>query len=215
MKNFFILLLCVLIIVSCKKKSENIIISGYIYSPLENKYLENVKVELKGQLYENNTWNSNYNTITSVTTDATGNFYIEHEKVRTSSLKIVATKNKYIDTEKNIPVDNIIPGEEYKMNLKIYPLSYLLINIKNELPANDNDEITITLNLETETCNSCLQSNNFYYVGSQIDTMIFGKVYGEKTYTIEWTTNTNGDITQNSQNIYCAKSDTGKITITF
>ncbi len=215
MNRILAILIVSLIVIACNKDSNNIILSGYVYSPLEKQYIANAKVELKGQLYDNNTWNSNYNTITYATTDATGKYYIEHEKVRTGGLKVVASKSGYIETEKEIDPDKLVPGEEYKTNMNIYPVAYLMIKIINEFPANDNDQITVTLDLGTSECQTCLQSSNTVYEGADINTMIFGKVYGNQTYTVKWTTNINGEISQHSQDVYCPQSDTGKLTITY
>ncbi len=215
MSRILAVLSMALIFHACHKSSNNLILSGYVYSPPEKKYIANAEIKLKGQLYDNNTWNPNYNTITQVNTDASGKYHIEHEKVKTGGLKLVASKNGYIETEKEIDSEKLVPGEAYQVNMNIYPKAYLMIKITNEFPANDNDQLTVTLDLGTSECPTCLQSGNTTYEGADVNTMILGKVYGKQTYTVKWTTNINGEISQHQQEVYCPQNDTGKLTITY
>jgi hypothetical protein len=210
---FFILFL--LITASCNKQKNEMIITGKIYSPNEQYYMSNAKVILEGQTFVNNTWNSNYNVIASAYSDASGNYRIEHEKVRANSIRLKVAKAGYITEIKDLNYENIIPGEEYYVNINIYPKSYLLIKVKNEFPANDSDELTVTLSLGTENCPTCLQSGHTTFEGANVNDSIFGIVYGEKDYTIQWTINNNGNIEQHSQNVHCSKNDTATVNITY
>ena len=215
MKILIPIISILLFVASCKKKSNDIIITGKVYSPNESTYLQGVKVSLKGQLFQNNTWNSNYQEIASVTTDASGQYRIEHENFRTNGLKLVSSKSQYITSEKNLNFEEIIPGEEFTANMTIYPQSFLLIKVKNTIPANDDDQITVHLDLPTQDCETCLQSGNILFEGADVNDTIAGIVYGKQDYTVKWTVNSNGQIQQYSQTVHSNINDTATVNITY
>ncbi len=214
-KTLLIILSTLLILTGCTKNKNDIIITGKVFSPNEQSYISGVKISLEGQLFENNTWNSNYSTIASTYSDASGSYTIEHESVRTNGMRLKAEKQNYITKLIDINYEEIVPGEEFPVNINIYPSAFLLITIKNVLPANESDELTVNLTLGTDDCPTCLHSGNTTFEGADVNDTIFGMVYGEKDYTVKWTVNNNGNIELHSQNVHCGKSDTATVNISY
>ncbi len=211
----FLIGLIILIFPSCKKNSNDFIFTGKVYSPNENKYIPNVKICLQGQVFQNNTWNSNFSELGSTYTKSDGSYILQIEKKRTNGLQLVAYHNSYISVIKSLNYEDIPTGEEYPVDFNIYPRSYLQIIVKDNPPYNPNTEITVSLHLNTSDCNTCLQSKSIIYHSNDLPDTIFGMVYGHQSYEIEWTQNDNGNISHHTETPYCATLDTTTLNIAF
>ena len=214
-KVSILVFLAFLLLVSCSKDRNKLLFSGQVYSPNESKNLSGITVELRAQLIESGTYNSNYQLLQKVTTDGGGKYSITNDNVRASSFKITAYSDNYIPSETTISSDLVSVGETYQKNFNIYPKAYLNIYVKNVAPANSTDEITISVIHSSPDCDICSDISNLVLKGDTINDTLICLVYGNQTITVNYTLNTNSGVSQHSHDEYCPAFETKEFSINY
>ena len=214
MRKILFFTVLIFLLFGCNKDKNKLLFSGQVYSPNENKNLSGITVELRGQLIESGTYNSNYQLLQKTTTDGDGKYNIVNDNVRASSFKISAYSDNYIRSEAEINSDLVSVGETYQKNFNIYPKAYLIIYVRNVVPADSTDEITINVIHSSPDCDVCSNISNLVLSGIVNDTLIC-LVYGNQPVTVDYTTNTASGLNQYSYDVYCSAFETQDFTINY
>ncbi|MFH2142543.1 MAG: hypothetical protein ABIJ97_08985 [Bacteroidota bacterium] len=211
-----IFFLCLIIVVfSCKKKEDKILLSGTISDPNKNSVISDVKINLSAQLIENGTWNSNYTNLTEVFSDSEGKFDIETANVRASKFKLTLFKENYILNEVFIDQENIIANELYEDNFNIYSESHLTIFVINQYPFNSNDYLKYRILNGTISCTECCDDEYLSFTGQSINDTISCTIPGNQQITIEWQVIKNSNPANYTQNIDIQEFTTSEFSIIY
>lgn len=215
MIKFLFSLLIIFSFYGCNKTKNKLLFSGYVYSPNEQKKLQDITVELQGQLIESGTFNSNFQTLQKVITQEDGFYYIENENVRAGEFRILAYSDNYITAKTEIKSDEVIVGEEFQYSFNLYPKAYLKIYVKNVIPADSTDEISINIDHNSQGCNICYNIQNRIFSGDNVNDTLLCLIYGNQMVKITYTTNTASGISQYSYNKYCPAFATTEFWISY
>ncbi len=215
MKKILFLLFVTLSLLSCNKTKNKLLFSGKVYSPNESKNLAGVTVELQAQLIESSMYNSNFQSLQKVTTDANGNYNIENDNVRASTFKLLVYDNNYIRSETEINSELVNLGKSYKKDFDIYPKAYLKIYVRNVTPADATDEISISVQHTSPGCDICSTIQNLILTGDNINDTLICLIYGNQTVTVDYTTNTASGLNHYIHDEYCTAFETKEFAINY
>lgn len=211
-RNFTHILLIILVAASVagchKDRKENYLISGVIIDNRQSINVENVKVNLRGQKMESGSWNSNYNIIETQYTDNSGSFSFDVEADYYSGFKLEFEKSGYFTSEELLNPENLRKGEDYKMNYYIDPEAFISIHIKNNLPYNNSDQISVRISGTLPEGYGCCQDTTGILYGMNVDETTVCKVYGNSVITLNWNIIKNHVSNGYSEDINCPVFDT-------
>jgi len=176
MKNFSIIIIVVILLASCGKKTRSIAISGNIFDPALKIPVENTKVILKASKIEGGIYNPNYVEIASATTDISGNYEMNINIEKVSGYRFVIEKTNYFSSEEDIKTDILETNSTYSYSKNIFPIASIHLMVSNKTPQSMDDEIKYRYtNIESQ-CKTCCNNNPItgtgpsYSADSQCDT---------------------------------------------
>lgn len=152
-------ILCVLIILlsTCKKEDLELHITGNVSDPNQLTMVVGASVVLSGQELSGGTFNNNFNTLVSTTTNGNGHFEFLFERKTIAQYKIRVTKEGYFEKTILITGDAVQPDATYNVNIEAIPKAYYEIHLENVNPIDDLDRISyrnINADLECDCCNN-------------------------------------------------------------
>jgi len=207
------ILILIILICGCKKKNKNAGFSGLVFEPNMYSYIADAEVILSGQLVESGTWNTNYTILQRTKTDEEGKFELEIELQRISSYRITVSKDGFFDESYTIDPELINEGKIYDNTYNIFSESSLLLNIKNIYPSDSLDELTYSLNAQTQPYNECCSTSDYTFTGTNIDESVSCKLPGHQTIELDIFVVKNGNTTYQKISKYIAEFETKSIDI--
>jgi hypothetical protein len=196
------------IMISCKKDKQKITINGSVYSPNQQSYVSNAHVTISASMVTSGFYNSNYTTIASTTTDGSGAFTFEFDKLKSAGYRIFIWKDNYFDNTIDIPDADVIAGTPYVPAYNIYPVAYLKLHVRN-YPAYDSlDYIAYYYSEGALSCYQCCSNSVLKGYGETYDTIAKCKTYGGQNVTINWHVKKGPWDGTLSDTIYCTPFDT-------
>jgi len=186
MMNKVFLIFFLFLIISCKKKDESYIISGYVTNPELNIAVNQMQVSLWGTKISNGTVQNQQEKLGSTVTDAAGHFEFKFDKAVYSTLKIVLYKSDYFETEQSINPNNLNPGKDFALTIQAHGLAWLKTIVKN-VPSQYNDDVlSYMLSLPYSNCFSCCSTQQKTFLGKTVDTTWTCPVYAGSKIAIQW-----------------------------
>jgi len=174
-----ILLLFSILISSCKKEDGSYILNGKITNGNNGAAISEANVKIQKQTVNGGTFGGAFSTAASATTDGNGIYTLNWARENFSALRVVTEKNQYITRTINLTVDNFSPNEAMTQNIAIYPEAFVSVNIQNTGETALNDELQFTFTNAFFDCVCC--SNGWKtFSGSNLDTVLDCKVYGDR-----------------------------------
>lgn len=137
-----------------------------------------VKIEYKP--YENGVYTATYSTLTSATTDASGNYSISVEKPNTDGFKFTVSGSNYFPAEKIVNPDNLTTTTANTQNFSIDASGFLVIHIKNTSPVAPDDFIQFTMTGLNYTCSDCCGNSPIQKTGMTVDTTFTCRRYANR-----------------------------------
>lgn len=180
------ILVFTLILLSCKKKDENYIISGKIVNPELNAPVAHVSVTLYGTKISGGVVQSQQEKLATAISSTDGSFQLKFNKQVFSSLKIVLSKEGHFYKEQLINPDNLNPGEEYNINLQMHAMSWLKTIVRNVGSQYTSDQLFYRLSFPYSNCNTCCPTSQRIFNGVGIDTSWICPVYGGNYVYVLW-----------------------------
>lgn len=198
---FIALVLINMLLGACRKINHETDVSGTVYDASTMAVISQAHVYL---LKENgNCFTCNPVPFADTYADANGNFSFNYKADKGYSYSLGATATNYFDEPGgNIYVVNFKNNKNEKILLK--PHAYLKLHIKNTIPFNGDDVIGVNFT-----------TSPFHFYGTQIDTTLTAKVFGNSTNPVSWAVTKNNLITNYSGSIYCPRFDTTTYTINY
>ncbi|HBS87191.1 MAG: hypothetical protein A2W91_03150 [Bacteroidetes bacterium GWF2_38_335] len=212
---FFSLLVCMIVLISCKKNDDKFIISGTLINNYEDSYVSGATVKLYGQKIESGTWNSNFTVITTGVTDASGHFSFTFDVESYSAFRLEFSKDRYIKKLEEVNAANVEKGEDYNREYSFFSEAWLKLSISNTWPSAEEDYITYRIVNDASGFSDCCSSDFTTITGSEIFDTITCKTFGGHTVLIEWNVKSGPDMIHYSQNVLCPSFDTTTFSITY
>jgi len=208
---YFILASVILItgiMISCKKDKQKITINGSVYSPNLQSYVANAHVTISASMVTSGFYNSNYTDIASTTTDGSGAFTFEFDKMKSAGYRIYISKDNYFDNTIDVADADIVAGTPYTPSYNLYPVAFIKLHVKNTTPNDSTDFISYYYSTTgLPSCFECCSNTIFKGYGTAYDTIIKCKTYGNQYMKISghffqmWTAAI-------SDSVYCVPFDT-------
>jgi hypothetical protein len=215
MKYSLLFFLISIIIISCKKKEENYAISGSLSDPYQNIQVSGADVTLLAQKIESGMLNANFEEISSMQTDANGNFSFEFDVAAYSNYKLEIRKDNYFIKDVEINPNHVKKNEVYNDSYEIFSEAWLSLNIINNYPADITDNIAVSILHDAAGIYDCCSDSTASYEGTGVSENIVCKTYGGHTVTINWTVTSGGESNVFTQNVTCTAFDTTSFTISY
>lgn len=215
MKKIISIFFCVIILISCKKKEEQYLISGTVTNPELNIAVNQMQITLWGTQISNGTVQNQQLKLGSTTTDASGHFEFKFDKAVYSSIKIVLYKNDYFETEQIINPNNLIPGKRYNIIIQAHGLAWLKTIIKNIGNQYPEDVLQYKLSLPYQNCSSCCSTTQRYFNGIGVDTLWICPVYAGSKISVQWIYSNNQTVQPHFDTLFINLNDTTTHQILF
>lgn len=202
-----------IVISSCKKEDETIVINGTVIDPQSGNPISGAKVYLDGKILSSGIYNDSYSEIASTTSDASGHYEISTKWQVVSSYRIRAFKNNYFDNQTIVPAESITKGTTYTSSLSLLPAAWVRLNINNVVGYSE-DEIQYKFLGTPQMCNDCC--NNQFLIGAgNYHTIYKCRAIGNKFNKFYWTVRRNGTTNPFTDSVYCAAFDTATLNINY
>lgn len=212
-RNIYILLIFSLLFsFGCKKKVENITISGSVYNTIDGQGVNSATAYLYGQKVSSSSWSSTYTLLGSSPING-GSFSIELEKENISQYKMEIVKTNFFKKEKVFTSDNF-SDNSYNNSYYIDPSAGVTIIVKNTSYFNDNDYLKYTLeNGFADYDESCGEMNEFN--GQTGTDTIHCSVIGDQDIVISTLSVKNNVTIHGEHTKYCPSGENTEILINY
>lgn len=209
----FALGLFAIILGSCKKDDNDIIVTGTVVDPQSGNGISGVNVYLDGKILNSGIYNEDYSEIASATTDGSGNFKIETTWQVVSCYRIRAFRNNYFENQFVVPAESISKGQTYSTSISILPAAWIKVNINNMVGWAD-DEIQYRFLDTNYSCMDCCHKS--FLIGSgNYHTVYKCRAVGNKINGFYWTVKRDGITHPFADSVYCVAFDTTTLNINY
>tara|TARA_B100001564_G_scaffold340850_1_gene334893 strand:- start:98 stop:628 length:531 start_codon:yes stop_codon:yes gene_type:complete len=129
------------------------------------------EVEIEEQILEGGVLNSFYESIATLSTDASGFYYLEFPRKNAISYRITVNHDGWFPLSEEISPDLFTPSSPVDVNLVTTPKADLEIRVINSLPALDTDIMRVRLLKSFKNYSTCDTEWKIYH-GTNIDSTI-------------------------------------------
>jgi len=176
-----------IVLIQCKKEeNEFMVIKGVVKDARSGEGAPNIDVDFLIQGVVNGTFNNNYRRVSSTTTDGNGSYRLEFEEGTPSSFRFEMEGPGFYFSQQDFNPDEFSGSEENILDLNINSQAWLKWRIVNEENAFNGDQINFTLNVESNECSNCCQSE-LYSFGGLVDETFVCEAYGNSAVSAEGT----------------------------
>lgn len=214
---YFFLFFLLFTYTSCKKSKDlSYTIEGEILDPNYNVKLSGVEVMVYAQEVNNNTFNSNYNLVTSTISESDGSYRLTFDRTNVVDYKFLFSEKNHFLHEIIIQQDDLSVKDINTINAELVPEAFIELRVKNEHPFNENDVIEIFYDKSTTyTCSDCCGSINHKLIGADVDTVLNCPTWANKTVDFQYVVVKNGGFTVTNKSITTTLSDTSILEISY
>jgi len=201
-------MLCFLSFFSCKKNSDNMIdLSGTISDKINSFPIEGVNVLLEIKPFGGSSFSNSFDEITTTETNTNGEYLFSFQNSNAVEYRLTFTKQGCFSEQIVINPDQLSISDNNVIDATLYSSSYLVLNITNNTPFNNDDQITLNTTLIGANVGSCF-NNIVTMVGSSVDTTIECEVYGNQMIEIDYFVTKDNFTNAFSDNVFCSSGDT-------
>lgn len=179
MKKIFLLLIAGLFIVSCKKESSEINLSGSLFDSYAGNYVAGATVSIQANGVVGGIYNAGYTTVASGVTDANGHFEFIIDESAYDSFRFTFIKDGYFVTQEIKTAGNIDPENPFNGSFNIYSKSIIKLHVQNINPYDNQDIISFYFVNPPSYCSDCCVTGPIQMEGTNIDTTIYCNSYGD------------------------------------
>ncbi len=200
---FSILFFIIIIFITCNKDEKEIEVKGRVYDPQLVKYLSGATVRISSSKIVSGVYNSNYQEITSATTDKDGNFSFTIAVEKVSGYRLNVNKDDYFDYTVDIEPEILEENDTYSDSYNLYPECYINLHVKNVTPFDGNDKISYKFTSGTLNCFQCCNDGITTGNGKNYEETKICRVHGNQYVGINWIVTKNSNTFSSSDSIYC------------
>jgi len=208
------LFVLIILLSTCKKEDLELYITGNVSDPNQLTTVAGASVVLSGQELSGGTFNNNFNTLASTTTNGNGHFEFLFERKTIAQYRIRVTKEGYFENTILITGDAVQPDAVFNVNIEAIPKAYYALSLENTSPIDDDDRISYR-NTNADLDCSCCNNQTITMLGTAVDTSYTCVHQGAKWlkyyYEVEKNSNTNSFI----DSIFLMPFDTASNHVTY
>jgi hypothetical protein len=203
------------ILSACKKEKETISfnIEGVVLDINSNSPIENASMVISKREVSSGTFNSSYSKISEQTTAANGEYSLVTPYGGIESFKFGVSHHDYFSKEFLVNPDNLSTEKTNQLNFSIQSKGYININIVNNNPYDQFDEIKV--NSVNPSCANCVKFTSIKVSGAVVDTNLVGMVEANKYYKFQYFTTKNGIVNSYNDSVFCIIGDTTLKTLSY
>ena len=214
--TFIVSLLCIFALASsCKKDDDKtIIIQGKITDVNQQIPISNAEVTFWASRIQSGTYNPNYVALSTVTTDANGNYNLQITKEKDVGFRITVEKTKYFGQTIDISVENLSAGT-HNLSYSIYPEAYFKLNVKNTSCIDNSDFISYWFYNTQPTGVNCCNNLAVNFTGQYYENTTICRTYGGQNIIVKWNVRKAGITTHDEAIVYCTPFDTATYDLNY
>lgn len=178
LKNIFILLFTVTLIVACKKdKNLTFSINGTVFDESFNKGLADATIIV----YEKPIGSFDLKEIGRTKSDGSGHYALDFTRNRVESYVVKIQKDFYFDKSYSILFNTLDPKKSIEYNFETTAYSWVKIHLKNSDEVNSYDDFIYRKTKGKVDCPDCCPSEEFHFYGA-LDTTFYCLSDGNKPF---------------------------------
>lgn len=201
------LFVLIILLSTCKKEDLELHITGNVFDPNQMITIAGASVVLSGKELSGGTFNNNFNTIASTTTNGNGHFEFQFERKTISEYRIRVSKDGYFEKNILITGDAIQANATYNVNIEAIPKAYYKLRLEDTSPIDDTDRISYR-NINADLDCSCCNNQTVTMLGTDVDTSYTCIHEGAKWLQYYYEVEKNNNINSLRDSVYLMPFDT-------
>ena len=195
------------------KKEESVVVQGTVREGYQNGSISNARVELEYNEISGASFSTGFKEIGVTTTDASGNFSFEFERVKAVNYQLTTTREGFETARQMIGGDEWTVAQTNRVELDIFETAELNVRFINAAPASPDDQLLFQLKPHSEGCISCCTSQIIAH--TSVDTSFTCKVYANQVIGYDYTVISGSDAQSISGDIDITPGSGNTIEISF
>ena len=208
MNKIWIVILSLVMLSSCNKNNDNMIeLTGVVSDEINSFPVDGVSVLLEINPFGGNSFSNSFEEIETTNTNLNGEYLFSFQNSNAVEYRLTFTKQGCFTEQLLINPDQLSLSENNNIDASIYSASYLVLNISNNLPYNNEDEIIFSTTLISSNVGSCFDGI-VTMLGSSVDTIIECEIYGNQMVEFDYFVTKDNFTNSFSDNVFCVAGDT-------
>ena len=177
-RTFWIVLLCTF--GGCTPSTDVFVFDCVIQNALNNAPLEGVAIVLQGQRVTGGSFNPNFQTLGTATTDANGQFVLEVDKDLFNAYRLNISLPQYFNTSVAISPDDVPLSTAYTNTFSLEPEAWVSTRIRN---TSESQHLDVTINGSSDNSEESCNALHVIHEGTVFDTTLVCRMYGNRLVT--------------------------------
>ena len=208
MNKILIVILSLVMLSSCNKNNDNMIeLTGVVSDEINSSPVDGLSVLLEINPFGGNSFSNSFEEIETTNTNLNGEYLFSFQNSNAVEYRLTFTKQGCFTEQLLINPDQLSLSENNNIDASIYSASYLVLNISNNLPYNNDDEIVFSTTLISSNVGSCFDGI-VTMLGSSADTIIECEIYGNQMVEFDYFVTKDNFTNSFSDNVFCIAGDT-------
>ena len=200
--------LCLMMFFSCKKNTENMIdLTGVVSDEINSFPINGVSVLLEIKPFGGTSFSNSFDELETTITNTNGEYYFSFQNSNAVEYRLTFSKQGCFTEQLIINPDQLSLSENNNIDVSIFSSSYLILNVSNNLPFNNNDELILSTTLISSNIGTCFNSI-VTMLGSSVDTTIACEIYGNQMVEFDYFVTKDNFTSSFSDNVFCGAGDT-------
>ncbi len=214
MKYAIIILAVGIGLVTCRKKEKpTMLITGSVTDKSTGSGVAGATVTIRYKPYKDGVFTTTFTSLTSTTTDGSGNYSFDIEKPNTSDFEFSVAATSYFGTFKVVNPDNLSTKNSNAQSFEIDASGTLQIHLKNNIPFDANDYFQFQM--MGSTCSECCSNSPVMKTGNAVDTTYSCMRYANRYVKYTYFKTKSGVSTFGEDSVYCVKGVTTPLEILY
>ena len=159
------LLLCALVLFSCKKEPLQYVFKGKISENQSHGSLSGVDVKMFQIPFSNTVTSNIYELAASSTTNSSGDYDMSFERKKVTEFKLSLSKSGYFDADIDVNPSDVSASDDNLVDYEMEAKSWLRFTVQNAGLASNSDNLTLILFNYRQDCAGCASADYNYFPG--------------------------------------------------
>ena len=161
----------------CTPSTDVFVFDCVIQSALNNAPLEGVAIVLQGQRVTGGSFNPNFQTLGTATTDANGHFVLEVDKELFNAYRLNISLPQYFNKSVAISPDDVPLSTAYTNTFSLEPEAWVSTRIRN---TSESQHLDVTINGSSDNSEESCNALHVIHEGTVFDTTLVCRMYGNR-----------------------------------
>ncbi len=206
----------VLIILSgCTPKNQfTFVLEGTVKNARTLAPVSGLELSLSQQVLSSGTFNENFNYLTGVSTDASGNYAMEFPRENAVAYRLNTSDAPYIARTFSFDQDDFTIDEPNTFNFSVFPEAFIEVHLSNQLPSAPSDLFRFRFDQVNFDC-QCCNGEWKQFAGTETDTTFGCRLYGDTWlhYVTQYTSETTDTLIADS--VWCPAFQTAQLFLAY